>query len=223
MRLPSKKRLMVRARLPPPQLLAYHPDTASSTKNNRRRVHFSKKKDADIVKTIHRYPKPPVKHYPKLYFSSHEKAEIQFLASSVGEAFLFEEEESVERLEAVFYKCEKEYPSEPSQRDDVDRKLSTNESIADLQRWAGTEARGLEDVVSEEFEDVRRRTVAMILEYQDYLRRTLGRNSDCDELLRAFSEKNSLRSRKFSTLMAQGDAYVAGMDGDEESQSEQTV
>jgi hypothetical protein len=86
-----------------------------------------------------------------------------------------------------------------------------------LQQWAETEARGLEDVVSAEFQDLRSRTIAMILEYQTYLRQTLGSTVDSDELMRAFSEKVSAKSRLFSTLMARGDAYAASAP-DKESQ-----
>lgn len=131
---------------------------------------------------------------------------------------MFEEDEMVERLEAVFYKCNKVHSADQTRRDIEDKKLANQENIADLQQWARTEARGLEDVVSPEFEDVRRRTVAMVLEYQDYLRRTLGKNHDFDELMRSYCEKTTLQSRKFSILMAQGDAYVSAL---QENQDEE--
>lgn len=255
MRLPSKKRLMVRTWLPQPTVET--PTSSSSlsssssttndndqenntnTNNNnciispvKHRVHFSRRQgaplvgvndDADVVKTVYRYPKPSERYYPNLYLSNHEKAEIQFLASSFGEAFLFEGEDAVENLERAFFNCEPraESSSLPQRTNAnvqrLEREQLKQDSIMALQQWAETEARGLEDVVSAEFQDLRSRTIAMILEYQTYLKQTLGSTVDSDELMRAFSEKVSAKSRLFSTLMARGDAYAARTP-DQESQ-----
>jgi hypothetical protein len=188
----------------------------------KRRVHFSRpngdpagqnnnnNNTNDVIKTIYRYPKPSDRYYPNLYLSNHEKAEIQFLASSFGESFLFEQEDAVEHLERAFYNCDREItPNRSATLQRLEKELLNQESIVALQQWADTEARGLEDVVSAEFQDVRCRTTAMIIEYQAYLKKTLGSTADSDELIRVFSEKASARSRVFSTLMAQGDAHAA--------------
>jgi hypothetical protein len=247
MRLPSKKRLMVRTWLPQPTVetptSSSSSSSSSSTANDndqenntntnsncsspvKHRVHFSRRPgvkddDADVVKTVYRYPKPSERYYPNLYLSNHEKAEIQFLASSFGEAFLFEEEDAVENLERAFYNCEQQQRESPQRTNAnvqrLEREQLKQDSLMALQQWAETEARGLEDVVSAEFQDLRSRTIAMILEYQTYLKQTLGSTVDSDELMRAFSEKVSAKSRLFSTLMARGDAYAVRAP-DQESQ-----
>jgi hypothetical protein len=246
MRLPSKKRLMVRTWLPPPIAQTSSPNNNNNHINNdhhnnnnnnnnqennsnnginnnvpiKRRVHFSRhngepghnNNNNEVVKIVHRYTKPADRYYPTLYLSNHEKAEIQFLASSFGESFLFEQEDAVENLEKAFYNSDREMtPNRSATLQRLEKDLLRQESILALQQWAETEARGLEDVVSSEFQDVRCRTTAMILEYQAYLKRTLGTTADSDELIRAFSEKASARSRIFSTLMALGDAHAAQM------------
>ena len=128
------------------------------------------------------------------------------MAQSEGEAFLFEDEELVEQLELCYASCGRDDDEDVSVRDNtVDEKA--------LLEWVKRGVRGLEETVSAEFEDRRIQAVSMILEYQKYLKETIGNSiSDCDELLRAYCEKASLRTREFSLRIAGADEMFVAQD-----------
>lgn len=166
-----------------------------TTNRDKRRVRFNDRNDDSLSIKVDRYERFPRSYHPFLFLSSKEKAEIQFLARSEAETFLFDEEETVLGLETAFLRCAHE------------QLFFETENAESLKVWATGPVRGLEDTVSEVFEQERLTAVAMILKYEKYLKQTVGPN--CDELLRRFSERISLRSRQFCVRMGVSDAYAA--------------
>lgn len=175
--------------------------TNRASSKAKRGVHFNLDPTSDkVMEEVRLFEKASVKQHEHLYWSNKEKAAIQFLAKCEGEAFLFEEEDLVELLDKAFLSCG---------RDDIPP-LDDIVNEETMLSWASDyDIRGLEDVVSAEFQEHRSLATAMILDYQNYLRETLGPKADCDELLRKYSEKISLRSREFAAKMGDADCFAA--------------
>lgn len=162
-------------------------------------VHFNVDANGEIEAEVFIVLKVEAIYRRDMFMSRKEQAETQFFAASEGESFLIDNDELVEELNRAYLSC---------CRDDVSAEAEEKNEEA-IRKWVKHGVRGLEDAVSAVSHEERSLASAMILDYQLYLRETLGSSEDSDELLRTFSECVTSRSRQFASKIGAADAIRA--------------